>query len=165
MHIVGSHFSKTVLSCCAQFRCNADKKKSLVERLWTKLKLSIETKNTTTNCPKCTRNIKTKCHLGCDWLLLLLDMTSQPTNAHKCMKVYNKHHIPPTCFGRSCGHFQGCALKRTDKSKYFNSFILCNAPPCRWPYEWPKHVKGYGMYDVLSSTYVHLLVLLPYLIA
>ena len=79
-------------------------------------------------------------------------MTPQPINTH---------HILPTCFG----HFQGCALKRMDKSKYFNSFILCNAPPCRWPHEWPKHVKGYGMYDVLSSTYVHLLVLLPYLIA
>jgi len=34
------------------------KKKSLVERLWTKLKLSIETKNTATNYPECTRYIK-----------------------------------------------------------------------------------------------------------
>lgn len=69
-------------------------------------------------------------------------MTSQPTNAHKCMKVYNTHHISPTCFDHSCGHFLGCALKRMDKSKYFISFILCNAPPCRWPHEWPKHVQG-----------------------
>jgi len=118
------------------------KKKSLVERLWTKLKLSIETKNTTTNYPECIRNIKTKSHSDCEWLLLLLDMTSQPTNAHKCMKVYNTHCIPPTCFSHSCGHFQGCALKRMDKSKYFNSFILCNTPHCRWRHEWPKHVQG-----------------------
>lgn len=58
------------------------------------------------------------------------------------MKVYNTHHIPPTCFSHSYGHFQGCALKRLDKSKYFNSFILCDAPPCRWPHEWLKHVQG-----------------------
>ena len=82
-------------------------------------------------------------------------MTPQPINTH-----HTRLHVSATR-----GHFQGCALKRMDKSKYFNSFILCNAPPCRWPHEWPKYVKGYGMYDVLSSTDVHLLVLLPYLIA
>ena len=42
------------------------KKKPLVVRLWTKLKLSIETKNSTANCTECTRNIKTKYHSGCD---------------------------------------------------------------------------------------------------
>jgi peptide deformylase len=24
-------------------------------------------------------------------------------------EVYNAHHIPPTCFGHSCGHLQGAA--------------------------------------------------------
>ena len=28
-----------------------------------------------------------------------------------CIKVCYTHHIPPTCFGHSCGHLQGGALK------------------------------------------------------
>jgi len=31
-------------------------------------------------------------------------MVSTPTNRHKCLKVYYTHPVPPTCFGRSCGH-------------------------------------------------------------
>ena len=29
-------------------------------------------------------------------MLKHLDMISKPTNAHKCMRVYYTHHIPPT---------------------------------------------------------------------
>ena len=32
------------------------------------------------------------------------------------MKVYDKHNIPPTCFGHLCGHSQGGALQRMNAS-------------------------------------------------
>jgi hypothetical protein len=45
----------------------------------------------------------------------------KPTNAHKCMKVYCTHCMPPTCFGHSCGHLQGDALQRIHTSKGYRS--------------------------------------------
>jgi hypothetical protein len=36
-------------------------------------------------------------------------MILKPIYAHKCMKVYYTHCIPPTCFGHPCGHLQGGA--------------------------------------------------------
>ena len=43
-------------------------------------------------------------------------------NAHKNIKVYYIHRIPPTCFGQSCGHLQGGALQSIHKSKYCRYF-------------------------------------------
>lgn len=39
------------------------------------------------------------------------DMVVKPTNAHKCAKVYYKHHLPS----------QGCVLQRMDTSRYYKS--------------------------------------------
>jgi hypothetical protein len=50
-----------------------------------------------------------------------LDTIKKTTNAHKCMKVYFTHRIPPTCFGQSCGHLEGSALRRIDTRKYYRS--------------------------------------------
>jgi len=40
-------------------------------------------------------------------------MATEPTNAHKCIKVSSKD-MPRTCFGHSCGHSQGGVLQRLD---------------------------------------------------
>jgi hypothetical protein len=52
-------------------------------------------------------------------------MIAKPRNARKCMKVYYKHIIPPTCFGHSCGHPEGGALQRMDTSRYYKSLCVC----------------------------------------
>jgi len=40
-----------------------------------------------------------------------VDVVTNPTNAHKCIKVffYYKHSIHPTRLSHSCGHPQGSA--------------------------------------------------------
>ena len=47
-----------------------------------------------------------------------LDMVAKPVNAHKGIKEYYKHSIPPTCFGCSCGHPHRGVLQRMDTSRY-----------------------------------------------
>jgi len=37
-------------------------------------------------------------------------MITKPTKTY-VYKIYSTHHISPTCFGHSCGHLQGDALK------------------------------------------------------
>ena len=46
------------------------------------------------------------------------------TNARKCMKVYNKHNIPPTYFGLSYGYPQGGELQGMDTWSYV-CFKIC----------------------------------------
>ena len=54
-------------------------------------------------------------------------MVTKPRNVYKCVRVpyivlYYIHNIPPTCFGQTCGHPQGGAVKRM----YYESFLnLC----------------------------------------
>jgi len=48
-------------------------------------------------------------------------MAAKPTNALKCVKVYDKRSIPPTCFGHSRGHPQGSALQTMDTSRMYRS--------------------------------------------
>jgi len=45
-----------------------------------------------------------------------LSVIPEPTNPHKCMRVYYAHCIPPTCFGHLCGHLQEEVLHRMDIS-------------------------------------------------
>jgi len=49
------------------------------------------------------------------------------TNARKCMKVYNKHNIPPTYLGLSCDYPQGGELQRMDTSRYYKLCIILRA--------------------------------------
>jgi hypothetical protein len=44
-------------------------------------------------------------------------MITEPTVAHKCMKMYDTHRVRRTCFGHSCGHLQGGVLHRNIKEK------------------------------------------------
>jgi hypothetical protein len=39
--------------------------------------------------------------------------------------------------------------------KNFDLSVLRNAPPCRWPYECRNMEEVYGVYNILSYTYVH----------
>jgi hypothetical protein len=55
-------------------------------------------------------------------ILVLLATKSQPTNAHKRMKLYDTHRTPAACFEHSCGHPQEGALQRIDTSKYYRIF-------------------------------------------
>jgi len=50
-----------------------------------------------------------------------LDMVMKPTCAHKCIEIYNKHSIPPTCFGHSCVHPYRGALQRMDIERCYDS--------------------------------------------
>jgi hypothetical protein len=49
----------------------------------------------------------------------ILDMRTNPTKARKCMKIYYRYCVPPTCFGHSCDHLQGGSLQGIETSKYY----------------------------------------------
>jgi hypothetical protein len=77
-------------------------------------------------------------------------MILKTTNTHKCVRVYYKHGIPPTFSGHSCGNPQGGALKRTDTSKCFTSFLtsyffpfrmaIYYIPTTRYTLEWITNI-------------------------
>ena len=39
-------------------------------------------------------------------------MVTEPKNAYKPIRVFYKQRVPATCFGQSCGHLQGGALRK-----------------------------------------------------
>jgi hypothetical protein len=47
----------------------------------------------------------------------VLDTAMKLTNAPNCIKVTNKHIIPPTCFDHSCGHSQGAVVQKLNISR------------------------------------------------